>query len=37
MSWGIFVEELALVTWMGVRDRVLRAGRRRQRVEPEAA
>jgi dolichol-phosphate mannosyltransferase len=37
MSWGIFVEELALVTWMGVRDRVLRAGRRRRRVEPEAA
>jgi dolichol-phosphate mannosyltransferase len=29
MTWGIFAEELLLVTWWGVRDRVLRRGRRR--------
>jgi dolichol-phosphate mannosyltransferase len=27
MTWGIFAEELLLVTWWGVRDRVLRRGR----------
>jgi dolichol-phosphate mannosyltransferase len=26
MTWGIFAEELLLVTWWGVRDRVLRRG-----------
>lgn len=29
MTWGIFAEELLLVTWWGFRDRVLRRGRRR--------
>jgi dolichol-phosphate mannosyltransferase len=33
MSWGIAFEELVLVTWWGVRDRVLR--RRRRRPKPE--
>jgi dolichol-phosphate mannosyltransferase len=32
MTWGIFAEELSLVTWWGVRDRVLRRGSRRTRV-----
>ena len=31
MTWGIFAEELLLVTWWGFRDRVLRRGRT---VEP---
>ena len=29
MTWGIFAEELLLVTWWGFRDRVLRMGRKR--------
>jgi dolichol-phosphate mannosyltransferase len=29
MTWGIFAEELLLVTWWGFRDRVLRRGARR--------
>jgi dolichol-phosphate mannosyltransferase len=28
MTWGIFAEELLLVTWWGFRDRVLRRGTR---------
>jgi dolichol-phosphate mannosyltransferase len=28
MTWGIFAEELLLVTWWGFRDRVLRMGRK---------
>jgi dolichol-phosphate mannosyltransferase len=36
MTWGIFIEELLLVTWMGVRDRVLRSGRRPP-MEPDPA
>ena len=32
MTWGIFAEELLLVTWWGVRDRVLRRGTRHQPV-----
>jgi dolichol-phosphate mannosyltransferase len=32
MTWGIFAEELSLVTWWGVRDRLLRRGARRTRV-----
>ena len=31
MSWGIAFEELVLVTWWGVRDRVFRRLRRRRR------
>ncbi len=30
MTWGIFAEELLLVTWWGFRDRVLRRGRTRK-------
>jgi dolichol-phosphate mannosyltransferase len=33
MTWGIFAEELLLVTWWGFRDRVLRRGRRRAPVD----
>ena len=32
MTWGIFAEELLLVTWWGIRDRVLRRGARPRRV-----
>jgi dolichol-phosphate mannosyltransferase len=32
MTWGIFAEELLLVTWWGVRDRVLRRGGRRDQM-----
>lgn len=32
MTWGIFAEELLLVTWWGLRDRVLRRGARRTPV-----
>jgi dolichol-phosphate mannosyltransferase len=32
MTWGIFSEELLLVTWWGVRDRILRRGARRDHV-----
>jgi hypothetical protein len=30
MSWGIALEELVLVSWWGLRDRVLRRRRKRQ-------
>jgi dolichol-phosphate mannosyltransferase len=33
MTWGIFAEELLLVTWWGFRDRVLRRGRSRTRKQ----
>jgi dolichol-phosphate mannosyltransferase len=36
MTWGIFAEELLLVTWWGLRDRVLRRRSRPTRVNPEA-
>jgi len=37
MTWGIFSEELLLVTWWGVRDRILRRGARRDHVaEPSS-
>jgi hypothetical protein len=32
MTWGIFAEELLLVTWWGFRDRVLRLGRSRSKA-----
>ena len=32
MTWGIFAEELLLVTWWGVRDRVLRRGPRPRQI-----
>jgi len=32
MTWGIFAEELLLVTWWGFRDRVLRRGRKPQLI-----
>ena len=32
MTWGIFAEELLLVTWWGVRDRVRRRGGRRDQM-----
>lgn len=32
MTWGIFVEELLLVTWWGFRDRVLHRGRKPQPI-----
>jgi dolichol-phosphate mannosyltransferase len=37
MTWGIFAEELLLVTWWGVRDRVLRRGRTRARKPEDTA
>ena len=33
MTWGIFAEELLLVTWWGFRDRVLHRGRTRARKQ----
>jgi dolichol-phosphate mannosyltransferase len=32
MTWGIFAEELSLVTWWGVRDRILRSRPRKRRM-----
>jgi dolichol-phosphate mannosyltransferase len=32
MTWGIFAEELFLVTWWGLRDRILRRGPRPTRI-----
>jgi len=32
MTWGIFAEELLLVTWWGLRDRVLRLGARPRQI-----
>ncbi len=36
MTWGIFAEELLLVTWWGLRDRVLRLGPRPDQVAGSA-
>ena len=36
MTWGIFAEELLLVTWWGVRDRVLRRGARPRQIAGSA-
>lgn len=35
MTWGIFAEELLLVTWWGFRDRVLRFGRNRPKRQDQ--
>jgi dolichol-phosphate mannosyltransferase len=35
MTWGIFAEELLLVTWWGVRDRLLRRSPRRRHIAPQ--
>ncbi|HEY6319403.1 MAG TPA: polyprenol monophosphomannose synthase [Acidimicrobiia bacterium] len=37
MTWGIFGEELLLVTWWGVRDRLLRRGARPRQIAGDAA
>jgi len=37
MTWGIFAEELLLVTWWGIRDRVLFRWRRATRFQPSDA
>jgi len=37
MTWGIFAEELLLVTWWGVRDRVLRRRARPRQIAGDAA
>ena len=36
MTWGIFAEELLLVTWWGLRDRVLRRGARPRQIAGSA-
>jgi hypothetical protein len=37
MSWHIIGEAMSLVTWWGLRDRVLRRGRRSTTVTPVGA